>query len=235
MDERERDFHDKRRRDAWGEHSPDMALFGLGVQMQRFQSGARDRGQSFPMSDAEDLGRGARFIPGEVTLARRRGERVEFMDRCTRCCWYWLFEDGSRVYHWEEWVYSQIGRHNGREFEVPEHGGSPRPVGGAGPCPDCRNPFTNGGHVPHRVHAATALWQVTLRYPEAGDPSKSYDRAVPVWAASEAEARGVLAIEQRRRKETGYPAPTEVVSASEAVPAEQADAYMQAARPRSKA
>jgi hypothetical protein len=231
MDERERDFHDKRRREAWGEHRPNMDLFKLGVANQQVRGGDR----AFPSSDAADLGRGARFIPGEVTLARRRGERVEFRDRCTRVCWYWLFEDGSRVYHWEEWVYSQIGRANGREFAVPEHGGSPRPVGGAGPCPDCRNPFTSGGRVPPRTHAATALWHVTLRYPDATDPSRSIDHAVPVWAASEAEARGVLAAEQARRKQTRYPVPTEAVSATEVVPAELADRYMQAVRPRSKA
>jgi len=63
--------------------------------------GGGDRNQSFPQSDAEDLSRGARFIPGEVTMARRRGESVHFHVNChNKCCWYWEMPNGSKVYHW---------------------------------------------------------------------------------------------------------------------------------------
>lgn len=31
-----------------------------------------------PIDDVTDIDKGARYIPGEVTLARRRGERVMF-------------------------------------------------------------------------------------------------------------------------------------------------------------
>ena len=57
--------------------------------------GGRDMGQSVPFSDAEDFGRGARFIPSEVTLARRQGLRVAFVTSCrtSKCCWYWEFQD----------------------------------------------------------------------------------------------------------------------------------------------
>jgi hypothetical protein len=117
--------------------------------------GGGDAGQTFPRSDAEDMSAGARFIPGEVTLARRRGERVEFVNRCSPCCWYWEFQDGSRIYHWDRFGYESIGKANGKEIVTTEEtteGGykytsSPHFVDGAGGCPRCGNPHTNGGRV----------------------------------------------------------------------------------------
>ena len=104
--------------------------------------GGGDAGQSFPASDAADLSSGARFIPGEVTLERRAGKRVSFINVCTsQCCWYWELEDGTRIYHFSPSDYNEIGRHNNgadwnREGAVP-----------AGPCPRCGNLHTNGGTV----------------------------------------------------------------------------------------
>ena len=75
-------------------------LAGLGFLINALdQSQGRtsdgDTGASFPRSDAEDMSRGARFIPGEVTMARRRGEKVQFVDECGPNCWYWMMPDGS--------------------------------------------------------------------------------------------------------------------------------------------
>ena len=81
-------------------------LASLGFLMNAMESRGRssgdgDRNCSFPRSDAEDLSRGCRFIPGEVTMERRAGRRVVFHDDCRNpCCWYWELKDGSRIYHW---------------------------------------------------------------------------------------------------------------------------------------
>jgi hypothetical protein len=78
--------------------------------------GDGDRGNMFPASDADDFGKGARFIPSEVTLARRRGEKVMFVQECNnQCCWYWLMEDGIRIYHWNRADFEAIARHNGKK------------------------------------------------------------------------------------------------------------------------
>ncbi len=61
--------------------------------------GGGDAGQSFPQSDAEDFSRGARFIPGEVTMDRRAGKRVEFVADGPPETWYWLRENGERISH----------------------------------------------------------------------------------------------------------------------------------------
>ena len=104
-------------------------------------SGGGDRGQSFPQSDAEDLSRGLRFIPGEVTVARREGEQVTFTQPCVNeCCWYWQFPDGSRTYYWERWNYEGIAANNGNK---PDTEG--RLI--AGPCSSCGNTHTHGGHI----------------------------------------------------------------------------------------
>ena len=96
--------------------------------------GGGDRGNSFPASDADEMMNGARFIPGEVTLARRRGEQVQFVQNCGMCCWYWEMSDGTRIYHWERGTYESIHRANEKsEGEK------------AGPCPHCGNENTNGG------------------------------------------------------------------------------------------
>ena len=41
-------------------------------------SGGGNEGAVFPIDDATDFANGARYSPGEVTDARRRGERVIF-------------------------------------------------------------------------------------------------------------------------------------------------------------
>jgi len=107
-------------------------------------SGGSDAGQAFPYSDAEDLSRGLRFIPGEVTEAQRRGEPVRFADQhCSHpCCWYWQFSDGSRTYYWDRGDYEQIANANGKR---PDELG--RYPDGVGPCPDCGNEHTRGGHI----------------------------------------------------------------------------------------
>ena len=91
--------------------------------------GGGDAGQAFPRSDAEDLSRGARFIPGEVTLARRRGEHVDFVQNCEgQCCWCWQMPDGARVYHWDRSTFERD--------HLADH-----------PCPRCGNTNTSGGTV----------------------------------------------------------------------------------------
>lgn len=53
--------------------------------------GGRDIGATIPASDAKDFHDGARYIPGEVTLARRNGERVTF----DRDAHKWTMPDGT--------------------------------------------------------------------------------------------------------------------------------------------
>lgn len=122
----------------------DLAAFGFLVNAvsRRRGGGDGDRDSVFPRSDAEDLSRGARFIPGDVTLARRDGRKVNFVTNCGRCCWYWEMPDRSRIYHWERLTYEQIGRANGRKAD--EDGNFKE---GAGPCPNCGNPHTGGGTI----------------------------------------------------------------------------------------
>jgi len=113
----------------------DIADFGALISAL---GGGGDRGNAFPESDADELRGGARFIPGEVTTARRAGEKVRFVKNCSPCCWYWEFQNGTRVYHWDRPSYEQIGRTNhGDDFTE----------GQAGPCPSCGNEYTNGDIV----------------------------------------------------------------------------------------
>ena len=101
----------------------DLTAFGF---LANAIGGGGDKGQSFPQSDAEDLSKGLRFIPGEVTLARRRGERVPFVQNCSNpCCWYWQFPVGGRHYYWERSAWEQIKDE--------------------GKCPLCGNTHINGG------------------------------------------------------------------------------------------
>ena len=111
-----------------------MRAFG---QLVNAMSGGGDRGNTFPQSDADDFGYGARFIPGEVTLLRREGQQVIFVQNCGSCCWYWLLPDESRIYHFERYVYLKIARANGVSGENPI----------AGACPSCGNTHTSGGRV----------------------------------------------------------------------------------------
>lgn len=106
-----------------------------------------DTNASFPRSDAEDFSRGARFVPGEVTLARRAGKKIQFVCECGPNCWYWEMPDGSRIYHYDPIVYDQIGIANGRKKVKGKYEYSWDFEGGVGPCPHCSNPNTNGGTV----------------------------------------------------------------------------------------
>jgi hypothetical protein len=131
----------KHRRDIQDKYSEMNEVTMLGFLSNAMSGG--DRGQTFPYSDAEDMSRGLRFIPGEVTVARREGQAVPFMQSCHhRCCWYWQFPDGARTYYWERWDYQQIAEHNGKTKN--EEGNFAE---GAGPCPECGNIHTRGGYV----------------------------------------------------------------------------------------
>ncbi len=59
----------------------------------------RDVGAMMPQSDVDDFRNGARWIPGEVTLARRRGEKVDFVQEGEQSEWYWQMPDGRRIFH----------------------------------------------------------------------------------------------------------------------------------------
>lgn len=123
-----------------------MATFGfLANALDDGKSDDGDTGASFPRSDAEDMSKGARFIPGEVTLARRAGKKIEFVTECGPNCWYWKMPDGSRHYHFDPIAYRQIGTANRRKQVRGKY--SPRFEDGAGPCPRCGNSHTSGGTV----------------------------------------------------------------------------------------
>jgi len=124
----------------------DSDMLGAFGSLINAMGGGGDRGNMFPQSDADDFSAGARFIPGQVTLDRRAGKTVHFVHECGPCCWYWEFEDGSRTYHYERFAYDQIGRANHGDAWSSGEGSKTL----AGPCPDCGNEHTNGGH-----HAAT--------------------------------------------------------------------------------
>lgn len=68
----------------------DMAAFGM---MVNASEGGGDMGRFFPQSDAADFANGARYIPGEVTMARRRGQTVQF----DRVAHQWTMPDGSKI------------------------------------------------------------------------------------------------------------------------------------------
>lgn len=96
-------------------------MIGLGLSQNKT---GQDRGQFFPGSDTEDFAKGARFVPGRVTLARRAGKRVTFHQPCRNsCCWYWQFPTG-RIYHFERGNYEYL-----KQFER---------------CPSCGNTHFNG-------------------------------------------------------------------------------------------
>lgn len=117
----------------------DNPLAGFGALISAMGGGG-DAGNMFPQSDADDLASGARFIPGEVTMARRRGEKVTFVQNCNNStCWYWEMPDGTRVYHWDRYTWLNIAKENGK------WDGSGEFSGDAGPCPRCGNKHTDGG------------------------------------------------------------------------------------------
>lgn len=130
-------------------YSDMSGLAGLGFLANALDGGKGedgDTGASFPRTDAEDLSKGARFIPGEVTLARRAGKKVNFVTECGPNCWYWEMPDGTRIYHYSPITYETIGTANGRTLVEGEHG-SRYFKDGPGPCPLCGNTNTNGGTV----------------------------------------------------------------------------------------
>lgn len=70
------------------EGSPETAAFGLLASAAGF-------GSIFPQADAEDLSRGARYIPEAVTDARRAGAEVSYhADESP----YWQLPDDTRIY-----------------------------------------------------------------------------------------------------------------------------------------
>lgn len=137
-------------RDRYSKMSETAAL-GFLINAMENRGGDGDFGSSFPRSDAEDMSKGARFIPGEVTLARRAGKKVTFVTECDSNCWYWEMPDGSHIHHYDPMTYRSIGMANGRKEVKGDY--SIRFENGAGPCPSCGNPHTEGGQHkhPHRI------------------------------------------------------------------------------------
>jgi len=109
----------------------EISAFGfLANALDRNKGKDGDTDASFPRSDAEDMSRGARLIPYEVTLARRGGKKIQFVTNCqSRCCWYWQMPDGTRIYHFELTTHERI---------LKEHDGT---------CPDCGNTHISGETV----------------------------------------------------------------------------------------
>jgi len=125
----------------------DMATFGFLINaLDSRRGGDGDIGASFPRTDAEDMSKGARFIPGEVTLARRAGKKVNFVTECGPNCWYWEMHDGTRIYHYDPMTYDQIGTANGRKA-VEDKYCDTHFEDGPGPCPRCGNANTSGGTI----------------------------------------------------------------------------------------
>jgi len=67
-------------------------LGGFGL-LNNALSGGGNRNNPFPEDDAIDLRNGARYIPGEVTIARRNGKIVTFYPHEHK----WEMPDGSFV------------------------------------------------------------------------------------------------------------------------------------------
>ena len=67
-----------------------LGTFGL---LANALSGGGNAGNVFPKADADDLMDGARYIPGEVTIARQKGLTVKF-DRYNH---RWQMPDGTFV------------------------------------------------------------------------------------------------------------------------------------------
>jgi hypothetical protein len=68
----------------------DLGAFGL---MVNALTGGGDTGNIFPKSDANDFRMGAKYIPDEVTTARRNGKTVTFYPLEHK----WQMPDGSFV------------------------------------------------------------------------------------------------------------------------------------------
>ncbi|KKU19062.1 MAG: hypothetical protein A2119_01250 [Candidatus Colwellbacteria bacterium GWA2_46_10] len=89
-----------------------------------------NQGASFPQSDVDDFRAGARFIPSEVTLLRRKGKKVDFVRECSNsCCWYWELPESKRIWHFGS---------AGALLAIEKNGGS---------CAHCGNTHSTGsGH-----------------------------------------------------------------------------------------
>jgi len=59
----------------------------------------RDAGALMPQSDVDDFANGARWIPGEVTLARRAGQNVNFVREGDKEDWHWEMPDSTTIKH----------------------------------------------------------------------------------------------------------------------------------------
>lgn len=68
-------------------------LVGTLGKLVSAMEGNKNRGAMFPAADVKDFEKGARYIPSEVTLARRNGETVVF-DREHH---QWTLPDGTIV------------------------------------------------------------------------------------------------------------------------------------------
>ena len=125
----------------------EMAAFGFLLNaLDNRRGGDGDIGASFPRTDAKDMSKGARFIPGEVTLARRAGKKVNFVTECGPNCWYWEMPDGSLIYHYDPMTYHQIGTANDRKTVEGKYGDT-HFEDGPGPCPHCGNINTSSGTI----------------------------------------------------------------------------------------
>mgnify|MGYP003393584147 CR=1 FL=1 len=67
--------------------------FGQFATIAALLSGGRNVGAMFPIDDATDIRNGARYIPGDVTMARRAGKRVLFDAEKHE----WTLPDGSKA------------------------------------------------------------------------------------------------------------------------------------------
>jgi len=66
----------------------DLLLLGLQLNIS-----SPNGSKLFPAEDIEDISKGAHYIPGEVTDARRRGENVRFDPKKM----HWIMPNGSIV------------------------------------------------------------------------------------------------------------------------------------------
>lgn len=114
----------------------DQEILRLFLGATALEGEVRNKGALFPMDDGTDFAKGVRFVPGEVTIARRRGERVVLVQDCRNpCCWFWRMPDGSRIYHWDPSAYERMAETNGSKMNDP------------GPCLECQNTHVFGGTV----------------------------------------------------------------------------------------
>ena len=68
----------------------DMAAFAL---LAAALDGGKDAGAAMPILDATDFAQGAKYIPSEVTMARRNGEHVNYNKHDKN----WTMPDGKIV------------------------------------------------------------------------------------------------------------------------------------------